>query len=167
MRAEREVREFLERGACRRGCDEALVADAHVAEVVRVELEGGDARVDAVQGVELGGLGYAAPGKAEAVHQAVPREDLRVTLAHVGQHAVDVVLEHGVRREQEHVVGAQVVALRVEQVGDALQQHRRLARAGDAVDEQHGHVLVADYLVLFFLDRGRDGLEARVAALRE
>ena len=49
--------------------------------------------------------------------------------------------------------------LLVEQVGDALEHNRGLARSRDTRDEQHRHIGMTHNLVLLALDGRRDGLE--------
>ena len=60
-----------------------------------------------------------------------------------------------------HIIGAQRVALLVQQVRNALQHDRGLAATRNAVDQQHGHVFVAHHLVLLALDGGRDVAKLR------
>jgi len=167
VHAQGDARELLERRAGLGGGDHALVLHADVAEVGDRQLELRHALVDGVQHLHGRVLGHAAAREPQLVHEIVPRGDVRVRLAHVGQDAVDVVAEHGVGRDQVDVVGVERLALGVEQVGDALQEHRGLARARDAAHEEHGHVRVADDRVLLLLDGRRDGRELRRAALRE
>ena len=167
MWADGNARELVEGGAGLRARDDALVVHADVAEVAGRKLERRHALVDGVQHLHRSVLGDAAPGEPQLVHEVVPRGDVRVRLAHVGQHAVDVMPEHGVGRDQVHVVGVERVAFGVEQVRDTLQQHRGLARPRDAAHEQNGHVGMADDRVLLLLDGRSDGRELRRATLRE
>ena len=156
MHAQGQMRELFQRGARLVGRYNAFVVHAQVAEIRLIQLEGADARVYGAQHCRVGVLGRSAPRQPQVVHKRIPGKDVRIGFAHVGQHVVDITPEHGVGRYQVHVVGAQRIALGVEQVGDALQQHRRLARPGYAVHEQRGNVVVADDRVLFLLNGGRD-----------
>ena len=150
------------------GRDEAHVAHADVAEVERVELEVPHGRVDAREGREVRvRFADAAVGRQKAACELVPGEAFRIALAEVGQHAGDVVAEHGVRRDEEDLARVEAAAHLVEQIRDALQQHGRLAAARDAAHQEHGHVLMAHDLVLLLLDSCCDGLHLRRAALRE
>ena len=150
------------------GRDQAHIAHADVAEVVSVEFEAGHGRVDAPEGLKRHvGLADAPVGRQQAACELVPGEAFRIAFAQVRQHAGDVVLEHRVRRDEEDLARIEAAAVLVEQIRDALQQHRRLAAARDAAHQQHGHVLVTHHLVLLLLDGGRDGLHLRRAALRE
>ena len=150
------------------GGDETLLVHADVLEVVRVELERFDGPVDAGERGERHVHAAAAPvGRKQAARELVPGEAFRVALAQVGEHACDVMAEHRVRRDEEDLARIEAAALLVEEVGDALQEHRRLAAARDAAHQQHRHVLVAHDGVLLLLDGGRDGLHLRGALLRE
>ena len=150
------------------GRDQAHIAHADVAEVEAIEFEAGHGCVDAFEGRKRHvGLADAPVGRQQAACELVPGEAFRIAFAQVRQHAGDVVLEHRVRRDEEDLARIEAAAVLVEKVGDALQQHRRLAAARDAAHQQHGHVLVTHHLVLLLLDGGRDGLHLRRAALRE
>ena len=85
-------------------------------------------------------------------------DGFRVALAQVGQYVLDVLREHRVGADEEHLTRVERSAVAVEQVCDALQQHAGLAAARDAGDQQCRHILVADDEVLLLLDGGGDGL---------
>ena len=103
------------------GGDEALLIHADVFEVVRVELERFDGPVDARErGERHVHAAAAAVGRQQAARELVPGEAFRVALAQVGEDARDVVAEHRVRRDEEHLARIEAAALLVEEVGDAL-----------------------------------------------
>ena len=141
--------------------DQFHVPHADVAEIALLVLEPAALKclVDVPKGRLVdGALPEALPLRQERARELREGEGLRVALTHVGQHVRDVVAKHRVRRDEEHVLGAEALAVLVEQVCDALEQHRRLARTRDAGDEQHGAVLVADDGVLLLLDGRGDRL---------
>ena len=70
--------------------------------------------------------------------ELIPREAFGIALPRSGKHAFNVALEHRVRRDEEHLAGIEALALLVEQIRDALHEHRRLPAAGDAVHQQGG-----------------------------
>ena len=130
-----------------------------VAEVAALEGEPGHGLVDGLKAlVGHVALPHAAAGGQKRRQELRPGEDFRVALAQIGQHPVDVAAEHRVRRDEEHLRGIQRPAVLVEQVGDALHEHRGLPRARHAGHLQHRHVAVAHHEVLLSLDGGRDGL---------
>ena len=148
--------------------DQLHVPHADVAEVARLVLEPAAFKrlVDAPKGRLVdSALPEALPLRQERARELREGEGLWVALAHVGQHVRDVVAKHRVRRDEEHVLGAEALAVLVEQVCDALEKHRCLARTSDAGDEQHGAVLVADDGVLFLLDGRGDRLHLGGALL--
>ena len=151
--------ELVDRVLDLRRREEPHAVDLDLAEVARLEDESLHALLEPL---ELGriavGAGVAVR-EAERGHEGVPGHGLRVRLAERGQHGVDVAHEHLVGREEEDLRGVERGAHAVEEVGDALEHDARLARACDAGDEQHRHVLVAHDDVLLALDRRGDGAE--------
>ena len=141
------------------GLEHHGLAAANLTQVGDAEGELSHAGLERREGRRVAPLAQVAPARAELLAEVPPGVDLRVRLAHGGQDVVDVVLEDGVGAKEVHLAGAERLALAVEQKGDALQHHGGLARAGDAVHEQRGHVGVAHDLVLLTLDGGRDVLE--------
>jgi hypothetical protein len=71
----------------------------------------------------------------------------------------------GFRPDDEHAVVLDAPALGVEQIGDAVQRHHRLAGTRAALDHQHAGVVEPDDFVLLGLDR-RDDVAHPVAAWR-
>ena len=141
---------------------------ADVAEIALLVLEPAALKrlVDAPKGRLVdGALPEALPLGQERARELREREGLRVALAHVGQHVCDVVAKHRVWGDEEHVLGPEALTVLVEQVCDALEKHRCLARTSDAGDEQHGAVLVADDGVLLLLDGRSDRLHLGGALL--
>jgi hypothetical protein len=67
-----------------------------------------------------------------------------------------VVQERRVGAYDEYTVAFDPLALRIEQVGDAVQRHHRFAGAGSALDYQHPGMVEPDDLVLLGLDRRDD-----------
>ena len=137
--------------------------------VVRLQLQRGEPVLHLLQTLQEGpgGTGLAGePVARDAGHgqKIVPGQGDGVHLAHVRQDLVDIAAEDGIERHQNDLVGAERVALAVEEPGDALQQDAGLAAAGDAVYQKDGDIFMADDGVLFLLDRCRDGLHL-VAAL--
>ena len=158
----------LGNGARHRGrLEHHALAAANLAQVVGLKRHRAHALLQALELCRVAVAPVAALGEAQAGEKTAPREDARVLLAHAGQHRVDVVAEDVVGREEEDLVGREGLALLVEEVRHALQQHRGLARAGDAAHEQHGHVLVADDRVLLALDGCGDGRELLGVVLLE
>ena len=159
VRAGRDVAVLAQQRLELLGAQQHDIAAADIAKVVYVKRKRLHPALERAQVF----LGRVEPeptvGQPQALDEPLPREDLRIALSHVGEDMVDVLLEHGVGREQVDLVGTQILALLVEQVGDALQEHRGLAGAGDAVDDERGHVCMAHDLVLLLLDSRRDGRE--------
>ena len=100
----------------------------------------------------------------ERCHKVVPGQGLRIFLAHIGKNVVDVALENRVGGNQVHVAGAEVLALLVEEIGDALQKDAGLSRAGDSVYQQYVHVVMAHHGILLTLDGGGDVAELVVSS---
>ena len=159
VRAGRQVRELRRHLLHRIPAEKAHAGARDVAEVAARELEGCHGRVDGVQALKRHvAFTHAAPSGKKRHQELLPGEDFRVALAEIGQHAVDVAAEHRVRRDEEYLGGIQRAAMLVEQIRDALHEHRSLARPGDARHLQHRHVLVAHHGVLLALDGACDGL---------
>ena len=166
-RSHGELRELLDGPLDLPQLEQDLAVHADLAQVVCLEHEVGGCGLEAAQRRRVGVEAQVALASTLRLHECAPGHGLRVGLAHGGQHGVDVALEDGVGREEPHLVRGERRALAVQQERDALQQHRRLARARDAVDEKNGHVVMAHDLVLLALDGGRDGLEFLGVALLE
>ncbi len=154
-----ELRELLDGALDLRDLEQHGLAAAHLAEVALRKGESVHGRIERAKRVEPRVGARAAVVESQACEEVLPGERVGVGFAEGGQHVVDVGLEHRVGREQPHLVGAERLAVAVEEERDALQEHRGLARPRDAADEKSRHVLVADYLVLLALDRGRDRLQ--------
>ena len=84
-------------------------------------------------------------------------------LAQGGQHLLHVAQEGPRGAHQQHARALQAGALGVEQVGDPVQGHGRLARAGAALDDEHAPGAGGDDAVLLGLDGGDDIAHAPVA----
>ncbi len=76
-----------------------------------------------------------------------------------------MVQERRVGADHQHPVPFDSIALGVQQVGDAMQCHHRLAGARPALDHHYPGMVVPDDLVLLGLDR-RDDVAHAVAARR-
>ncbi|WP_370648290.1 divalent metal cation transporter, partial [Corynebacterium amycolatum] len=98
-------------------------------------VEGTDSIEGAHAGVEIGDGGQHHARFAEA-----------------RQHAGDVVEEGRVRADDEDTGFRQLIAVGVEKPRDAMQRHRRLARAGTALDNQGAAGGIADDEVLLALN---------------
>ena len=72
------------------------------------------------------------------------------------QHLVDVVQERGARADDEHARSGQRAAMRVQQVGGAVQRDGGLACAGAALHHHGAADVGTDDLVLLALDGGDD-----------
>ena len=83
-------------------------------------------------------------------------ERLTPGLAERRQDLLDVAQEQRVRPDHEHALALQREAVRVEQVGGAVQRHCRLPRAGPALDDEDTGQRRADDLVLLALDGADD-----------
>ena len=77
-----------------------------------------------------------------------------VGLAEAGQHLADVAEERGVRADDEDAAALERAAVRVEQVGGAVQRGDRLSGAGAALDDEHAGQVRPDHAVLLGLDGG-------------
>ena len=159
VRPGRQVRELRRHLLHRIPAEQAHAGARDVAEVAACELEGGHRRINGPQALKrYVALAHAAPGGKQRREELLPGENLRVALAEVGQHAVDVAAEDRIWRDEEYLGRIQGAAMLVEQIRDALHEHRGLARAGDARHLKHRHVLVAHDGVLLALDGSSDGL---------
>ena len=158
-RTHAKARELLHGGRHLAVLEQGHVLAADVAQVVGAQHEVGQLRLEALQGGRVGALAQVSAAGTLGLAEVAPGVDLRVRLAHRGQHVVDVVLEHGVGAKEVHLAGGERLTLAVEQIRDALQHDAGLSRARDAVHEQRRHVLVAHDEVLLALDRGRNVAE--------
>ena len=158
-RAHVKLRELLHGGAHLARLEQRLAVEAYLAQVVLLEREGARRGVHAPQRLGRGGKPRVALASALGRDEVAPGHGLRVGLAHGGEDRVDVALEDVVWREEPDLARVEGLALLVEEERDSLKQHGRLARAGDAVHQQHGDVLMTHDLVLLALDRGGDGLQ--------
>jgi hypothetical protein len=84
------------------------------------------------------------------------RRELHVVLAERRQHLVDVAEEDAVRADDEHPLGGEAPAVRIEEVGGSVQRDRGLAGAGAAVDDEDAPRRRPDRLVLLGLNGGDD-----------
>ena len=109
--------------------------------------------------------GVSSAVTRQAGHEVAGRHEHDVGLAQRRQDAADVVQERRVRPDHEHAVARHPLALRVEQVRDAVQRHDGLAGARAALDDEHTGVVEPDDLVLLGLDR-RDDVAHALAARR-
>ncbi len=157
-----ELRRHLRHGIA---ADKARAGRRDVAEVRTLEGEVRQGRVDGPQAL-VGDMSLprAAPRGQKRRQELGPGKDLGVALAQIGQHAVDVAAEHRIRRDEEHLGRIERAAMLVEQIRDALHEHRGLPRAGHARHLEHRHVGMAHDGVLLLLDGGRDGLHVGGAA---
>ena len=151
-----------------------LGVDTHrdVGEVDRQRIVGrplavGDRRRQDVEHLQRtlrrGGRRAVLGGDRQVGHQITGGGEHDIGLTQRGQDPPDVVEEVGVRPDDEHAVALQAFAPRVEQVGDTVQGHDRLAGAGAALDDQDPGVVAADDLVLLCLDGGDDVAHAVTA----
>ena len=101
------------------------------------------------------GGGVAGVGRVHAGEQVAQRVQHHVGLAERREHLADVAQEGGVRADDEDAAAVEGAAVRVEQVGGAVQRGDRLAGAGAALDDEDAGQLGADHPVLLGLD-GRD-----------
>ena len=167
MRPCRELAVLVPCALCLTGADDDLVLHADIGKIAIAQTELGH---DVVKhGKRIQGLvsTKAAVARAQALGKDGPRAGLRVALAHVRQDVGDIALKDRVGRDEPDVARIEVLAVLVKQIGDALQEHARLARAGDAVDEHSRHVFVSHDDVLLFLDGGGDVCHLVAALARE
>ena len=94
-------------------------------------------------------------------------ERLTPGLAQGREHLLDVAQEERVGPDHEHALALEREAVRVEQVGGAVQGHRGLAGAGAALDDEHAGEGGADDLVLLALDGADDVAHVARAGLAE
>ena len=99
-----------------------------------------------------------------SVQQTADRRELDPALAEAREDVLDVAQEQRVGADDEHALALQREAVRVEQVGGAVQRHRRLAGARPALHDEHPVQRGADDLVLLALDGGDDVPHAPGAA---
>ncbi|MEO3870960.1 hypothetical protein ABGB18_19285 [Nonomuraea sp. B12E4] len=95
-------------------------------------------------------------GDRDGGEQALQRGLLDLQLAERGQHGRDVAEEGPVGTEDQHAAAFQPGAVRVQQVGGAVQADRRLAGAGRALHTQGDLQAGAYEVVLLGLDGGHD-----------
>ena len=101
-------------------------------------------------------LGNLAWPRAELGLEPTDRRELDVLLAERRQHLLDVAQEHGTRPDQQHALGGEAAAVRVEQVRGTVQRDRGLARARSSADHEDAGKVGPDRLVLLGLDRRDD-----------
>ena len=143
------------------------VGEADRQRIVGHPLAVGDRRCQDVEhpqrSLGRGGRGAVLGGDREVGHEITGGGEHDIGLTQRGQHPPDVVEEVGVRPDDEDTVALQAGALRVEQIGDAVQGDDGLAGAGAAFDDQDTRVVTADDLVLLCLDGGDDVTHALTA----
>ena len=105
--------------------------------------------------------------RAGAVEEVGQHRQLHPGLAEAGQHLLDVAEEQAVGADDEHALALEREAVRVEQVGGAVQRHDGLAGARTPLHDEHAGQVGPDDLVLLALDRGDDVGEAPGADLLE
>ena len=92
------------------------------------------ARVRLVDALKRGKVDVGAPaaalGRHDMRHELVERHGFGVAFSQVGKHLRDVAAEYRIQGDQIHLFGAQRFALTVEQIRDALHEHRGLVRSG-------------------------------------
>ena len=91
-----------------------------------------------------------------AVEEVGEHRQLDAGLAEARQHLLDVAEEQPVGADDEHALALEREAVRVEEVGGAVERDDGLAGAGAALHDEHAGQLGADDLVLLALDRGDD-----------
>ena len=91
---------------------------------------------------------------AETVNVLIDEETVEKRIKELGEK-----ISEDYAGKQVHLICGKRGALLVQKVRNALQQNGRFARAGNAVDQQNGHILVPDNNVLFALDSCSDGLQ--------
>ena len=89
-------------------------------------------------------------------HEARHGGEAHARLAQGREDLLDVTQEERVRPHHEHALALEREAVRVEQVGGAVQCHRGLAGAGAALDDEHPAQRGADDFVLLALDGADD-----------
>ena len=94
-------------------------------------------------------------------------ERLTPGLAERGKHLLDVAQEERVGPDHEHALALEREAVGVEEIGGAVQRHRRLARTRAALDDQDAGERRADDLVLLALDGPDDVAHVPGAGLAE
>ena len=99
--------------------------------------------------------GIAGVGGVHAREQVTEGVQHHVGLAEGREHLADVAQERGVRPDDEHAAALEDAAVRVEQVGGAVQRGDRLAGTRAALDDEDAGQVGADHPVLLGLD-GRD-----------
>ena len=92
----------------------------------------------------------------DAGDQLADRAAHHAGLAEGGEHLVDVVQEVLARAHHKHAGAFESAAVRVQQVGGAVQRHGRLAGAGAALHHEGAGEIGADDPVLLGLDCGHD-----------
>jgi hypothetical protein len=99
----------------------------------------------------------------DAVRQPAGGGEHHRRLAQRGEHAPDVVDEPGAGADDQHAAAGQPLAVGVEQVGDAVQRHRRLPGPRAALDHDDAGQRQPDDRVLLGLDRAHDVAHRRSA----
>ena len=106
--------------------------------------------------LERGHRGVVHAAHAHLGDEARHGREAHAGLAERGQHLLDVAQEQRVRPDDEDALALEREAVRVEQVGGAVQRHRGLARPGAALHHEDAGQGRADDLVLLPLDRRHD-----------
>ncbi len=108
----------------------------------------------ALEGRDVGGLGGADRGVV--AHDLLDGRLAGVDLAQGGQDVADVPQEALVRPDDEHAPASELVAVRVQEVGRAVQAHGGLSRARRTLDHERALERHAHDDVLLGLDRRDD-----------
>ena len=86
--------------------------------------------------LELGGGGVVDAAHPHLGHEPRHRRQADARLPQGGEHLLDVAQEERVGADHEHALALEREAVRVEQVGGAVQRDGRLARARAALDDE-------------------------------
>ncbi len=117
--------------------------------------------------LDHGHLGSFGRRRLDAGEQLAGREQHDAGLAEARQHLLDVTEEHRRWADHEHAAAGDAVAVGVQQVGRAVQRHRRLAGARAALDDEDAGQRRAHHAVLLRLQGGDDVAHPAGAVRRE
>jgi RNA polymerase sigma-B factor len=116
----------------------------------------GDHRRHVGAALQLGRRRGLGASRVQAGEQLGDGAEHDAGLPQRGQDLADVAQERRVRPDDEYAAPGEPVTVGVEQVGRAVQRHRRLPGAGPALHDQHPGRLRPDDPVLLALDGGDD-----------
>jgi len=118
-------------------------------------------------GVTFRFVGELRPIREDFQRPILERRLLDMADAELGKHGGNVVEKHPVRREDDHPLRPHLIAVPVKQEGEPMERYRRLAAAGDALNDDGRIFGGTDNAVLLGLNRRDDVAQLVVLVFAE